>query len=358
MSATRLQTAVPRSLQFGLFLTGVLWGIAARIAAVRAGRGLAEALHVIEWQPVLREGAFLFLLLSGFSTLSWIATRASGVRAINALPKRATAGREWRQGAALGWGLFLLAVLPAVLAGKLRPEFSFTGHDIYVLVPSLLALLLGALAVEAVFRGFLFRQLIGAIGPAAATVVLAGMFALASSFGTFGLHAGARSVQVTFCAGLLFALAYLRTHALWLGWGMRFCWGVMTAVVFGLPLSGSTEYSSVVFTYSHGPAWLTGGAYGPDGSLWTALVLLLGLPALYALTRDYAWNYTHAPIVAGGYPMDVAPPAAHTAMEAAAAAPALVQIAPVTSTVASTLPAAAAELRERETTSVPDPEPR
>jgi hypothetical protein len=55
---------------------------------------------------------------------------------------------------------------------------------------------------------------------------------------------------------------------------------------------------------------------------------------LVRVTGDYAWEYTHPPIVAGGYDVTVAPPAAHLAMEQAAqTAPApagLVQIQPLT----------------------------
>jgi hypothetical protein len=52
---------------------------------------------------------------------------------------------------------------------------------------------------------------------------------------------------------------------------------------------------------------------------------------LYRITRDFAWNYTHRPIMPAGYAVTIAPPAAHAAMEEAAVkAPALVQILPVT----------------------------
>ncbi len=339
---------IPRTLQFALFLTGLLWSIAARIAAIRAARGFAQALHMLDWQPLFREAAFLFLLLAGFAALSWIATRTGDVRTVNALPKRATAEQEWRQGAALGWALLLLAVLPMIAAGDLHPEFSATGHDFLLLLESLAALLVGSLAVEIAYRGFLFRQLIGATNEGVAAVLLSGIFAFASSFGSYGSYAGARSVEVTFFAGLLFSMAYLRTHGLWLGWGLRFGWSVMTAVVFGLPLSGVTESASVVTTNAFGAGWLTGGNYGPDGSLWTLAVLAVGAGVLYALTKDYAWHYTYAPIVSGGYAMDVAPPAAHTAMEAVAAKPVLVQIAAITPAGASTLPEAEAAIRARE----------
>ena len=65
--------------------------------------------------------------------------------------------------------------------------------------------------------------------------------------------------------------------------------------------------------------------------------------ALYRITGEYAWAYTHPPIVAGGYPMDVAPPAAHIAMEAVAPAP-LGQILGATSTSPSTAPSIAQHL--------------
>ena len=111
-------------------------------------------------------------------------------------------------------------------------------------------------------------------------------------------------------------------------------------VLLGLPVAGIATYNTLVDTNSSGALWLTGGAYGPEGAGLTAVVLLAAMAVLYRLTRDYAWQYTHAPIVSAGYAMDIAPPAAHTAMEnAAAAAPApLVQILAVTATTASTVP--------------------
>jgi hypothetical protein len=37
------------------------------------------------------------------------------------------------------------------------------------------------------------------------------------------------------------------------------------------------------------------------------------------VTSDWAWSYTHPPIIPAGYDVTVAPPAAHVAMEQAAA---------------------------------------
>ena len=93
-----------------------------------------------------------------------------------------------------------------------------------------------------------------------------------------------------------------------------------------------TDYSSVVETRCFGPIWLTGGGFGPAGTVFFVLVLLAAIPVLVKATDDFAWDYTRPPIVAAGYDVTIAPPAAHAAMEQEAQArPApLVQILPST----------------------------
>lgn len=343
------QPAIPRSLQFALFITGLLWVMASRQAAEHAALGIVTQLHFSAVQPLLTEGFFLFLILGGFATLHWIAVRRlapeqSGVRPTNALPKRPTSRREWLLGAALGWGLLLVALVPMVLAGDLHPQFWLAPRSWGLALVSLGAIALGTLAMEAAWRGYLFKRLIDATGPVIATVVLSLVYAILS-----GLRPNATglSIVVTFFAGILFSLAYLRTHALWLGWGLHFAWVAAAGVLFGLPVAGSLDYASLVTTDSHGYRWFTGGEYGPDGAFLTGVVLLVGMALLYRATRDYAWDYTHPPIVPGGYAVVVQPPAAHTAMEqAAAAAPApLVQIAAFTPAAPSTNPEIEQHLR-------------
>ena len=98
------------------------------------------------------------------------------------------------------------------------------------------------------------------------------------------------------------------------------------------------DYSSLIATTASGRHWVTGRSYGPDGSIFALAAVIVGFFALYSLTKEYAWEYTHEEIVPGGYAVIVQPPAAHTAMEqAAVAAPApLVQIASITPAAPST----------------------
>lgn len=350
MQPTPAQSAysVPRSLQFALFVTGLLWLLASSSAADHAAQGIANHLNLALIEPPLQQAFFLFLLLVGFATLSWIATRNGGIRNINALPQRPTTLREWQLGAALGWATLLATVLPMMLAGDLHPQFWFAPRAWMMALISILTLALGTLALEVAFRGYLYRCLIGAIGPTMATILLSAAYAVFSSFrpNSTGL-----SVFITFLTGILFSMAYLRTHALWLGWGLHFAWDASMGVLFGLPIASNVSSSFLVDTSVSGPTWLTGSAYGPEGALFTLVILIAAMIVLYRLTREYAWNYTHPSIIPAGYPMDIAPPPAHSAMEAAAAArPApLVQILATTATTASTLPEVDEHLRSNAT---------
>jgi hypothetical protein len=202
---------------------------------------------------------------------------------------------------------------------------------------NLVTLAVAALAEEVAFRGYPFRRLIEAIGPTGATIGLSLLFGLEHMFNPGATWA---STLVTMLAGLLLSVAWLRTHGLWLGWGFHFAWNASLGILFGLPVSGINDFSSIVQTRAFGPLWFTGGDYGPEGAAFTVIALMVGIVVLVRMTRDYAWHYTYVPIVPAGYPMEAAPPPAHVAMEQMAQmtqqaqpAPAvsLVQIQPATS---------------------------
>lgn len=313
----------PRSVQFALFAMGLLWLLAARAGAGSAAQGIARLLRADLLAPLLAQVFLLILLLTGYTALNWVATRDGSVRDSNGLPWRATVGKEWQCGLAFGWALLLITIIPMAVVGDLHPQFWLSLRAWGAALLALAVLLVGALATEVGWRGFLLQRIVAATGPLTGTLLLSLLYAWVM---TSPLNNTRFSFFVAFASGVLFSTAYLRTRGLWLGWGIRFGWLASMGVLFGLPLAGSADFSSVVATDSSGHLWLTGGAYGPEGGVFTGLVLLAGAVALFPLTREYAWRYTQPVIVPGGYPMDVAPPPAHAAMEAAAGTT-LVQIA-------------------------------
>ena len=237
-------------MHLALFITGLLWLLAAHAVAVRAADGIATRFNLGAAQPLIGDLFLLFLLLLGFTLLNWIGTKQGSVRYANALPRRATSVQEWSRGALIGWAALLVAVLPMMLLGSLHPQFAWSPSAFGAIVLSLISLAVAALANEVAFRGFLFRRLIDAIGPTAATLLLSGIYAL---LGSLRPNATGLSFLITLIAGVLFSLAYLRTHALWLSWGLHFAWAAATAVLFGLPVGGIASYGSIIQTTVSAP---------------------------------------------------------------------------------------------------------
>jgi hypothetical protein len=327
-----------------LFLAGCLWLAVAEMTCSRAAQGIVDRLNLAVLYPLLQQMFLVLLLVVGFAALDWMVSRRLELRRANALPGRSTAVQEWLRGAALGWGMLITAAAPMMVLGLLHPQFWLAPRSWGLALLSLITLALLSLALELAFRGYLFRQLTAAVGPVAATVALSLGYALVS---TFRPNFTVLSVAVTFLMGVLFSVAYLRTHALWVGWGLHFAWNAAMAILLGLPVAGDGTYSSLVTTNVSGPLWLNGGGYGPEGGALTLVILLAGLAILTKMTRGYAWEYTHTPILAKGYPVNIAPPAAHAAMEEASVAQPgpLVQILSSTSTNSSTLPVVDDHLR-------------
>jgi membrane protease YdiL (CAAX protease family) len=316
-----------RTLQLALFITSVAWVVCSQALAGRAARGIAVRFNFGAGQFLLGAFFLLFLLATGFSILQRMGLGRTSLREVLGLPRRPTAGREWALGTAMGWGIVVFAVLPMALAGTLHVHFWTEPRAFWLALLNLEALALAALAEEVAFRGYAYRRLIEAIGPVGATIGMSILFGLVHMLNP---DATWISVLITMLAGLLLSVAWLRTHGLWLAWGLHFGWNASMSVIFGLPISGITVFSTVVQTRAIGRSWLTGGSYGPEAALFTALVLLVGIGVLIRVTRDFAWDYTYTPIVPGGYPTEVAPPAAHTAMEQQAKPAQLVQILPTT----------------------------
>jgi membrane protease YdiL (CAAX protease family) len=308
------------------FVLSAAYFLLAEQVAGSAANGLSSG----EWKELVYRCVLLFLLLAGFWAMGYVFQRQRTPLKSMGLIRRKTALREFGVGAAFGWGGMTASVLPIAIFGGMTITFWTGPKQFGLLLLDLAILLVAALAEEVAFRGYPFQRLIEAMGPTMATLVVSAIFALEHLANP---DATLASTLVTVLAGWLLALAYLRTRALWLPWGLHFAWNASMGALFGLPVSGLRIFSPVVSTNAHGPIWLTGDGYGPEGGLVTALVLLVGLGVLTRITRDYAYDYAQPAIVPGGIPVDIDAAARRQheqamASPAEAAAPRLVQILP------------------------------
>jgi len=168
------------------------------------------------------------------------------------------------------------------------------------------------------------------MGPGLASVFMAIIYTI---WRTHAAPTTTASVLVSFFLGLVLAIAVLRTRALWVGWGFHFAWVATMSMLFGLPVSGSMSYSPIIAANASGPAWISGGGQGPEGSAFAVLVSLLLLFWMVRLTSDLKHKYGYAEIIPGGIPVDIdaAARAQHEAAMGSAEPqpPSLVQILPV-----------------------------
>ena len=131
---------------------------------------------------------------------------------------------------------------------------------------------LAALAEEIAFRGYAFQRFSRAVGSAGAVLGFAALYAFLQSLQP-GSNRVSMAVAVVFT--VLLSIAYLRTRALWISWGINFGWKATRALLFGLAVTGVNSHSPVVQGDPMGPFWLTGGGFGLDGS-WLAFFVLAG----------------------------------------------------------------------------------
>lgn len=306
------------------FLGAILYFFLARSLAFHGAQGLVSDL----WSPLVEQAMLVFLLVVGFAGMGFWLDRQIDPIGEQGLPRRDGWLREVGLGLATGWGIALVCVLPMTVIGgiaiSITPQSSAWGW----LVVYAAFFALAALAEEVAYRGYAFQSFLRAVGPAGATLGFAAIYAIVQALTPGASHA---SFFASLVFSVLLSTAYLRTRALWVSWGLNFGWKASQALVFGLAVRGISNDSPVVQGNPMGPFWLTGGAYGLDGSWLACFVLLAALPVVFRITRDLDFRFNAPVIVSGGIPVDL-DAAARAQHEAAMgtptpAAPALVQIA-------------------------------
>ncbi len=199
------------------------------------------------------------------------------------LPLIRLGGRQFLAGLACGMLLIGISVATAAASGSYQARVVITAHALRLGVEVLLLLLAGALLEEVMFRGYPFQRLVEAVGPVWAVAATAALFASAHLGNPNAGGVLSWAFFNTIAIGVLLAVAYLRTRTLWLPFGIHFGWNFALGFVFGLPVSGMSEFGVLVNGSIRGRPWLTGGAYGLENG--GAAAILLGLSLLVVWSR-------------------------------------------------------------------------
>ncbi len=219
-----------------------------------------------------------------FGIFAWMLTIGDHIEdhriAAQGLPRVRGWFKQFILGCLVAGGLTVLAVAPIYFLGRFRFIQLWSSH----LLPNLgvlgVMLLMSALAEELVFRGYPFQHLERDIGAAPAVVIFSILY---GALHLLNPHASLWGAANSVLFGILLSISYLRTRALWLPWGIHFAWNAALGFGWGLPVSGFRVFNLWLVTDVFGPPWLTGGAYGIEGSACGTLAFLIGILLLWKL---------------------------------------------------------------------------
>jgi len=234
---------------------------------------------------------FCFILV----VAAWIMSKIEGRRLGQyGLPRSEALRKNFRVGLLIG----LLATSSTVLAIFALHGVRFTSaalHGTAILTAAAawgLAFLLSGLAEEFLFRGYAQFTLTTGMGFWPSAFLLSGLFGLVHATNGGETILGDLSV-VSF--GLLLCLFLRRTGDLWcaVGFHLGYDWG--QTFLYGVPNSGLLPSQNLLNASFSGPRWLTGGAVGPEASIFCPIVLAIVAIAFSLKYRDARYRPLSAP---------------------------------------------------------------
>ncbi|WP_206795577.1 CPBP family intramembrane glutamic endopeptidase [Amycolatopsis sp. MtRt-6] len=252
----------------------VVWQLLAVAAVAFAGQQLV-ALTGNPWLTLLFGGLTAVLAVLAYR---WV-VRKTEHRPVDELAGPG-AGLALGRGTLVGLALFGLVIANLALLGAydVRGWGSFPGA--VGLVGFMAA---AAVTEELLFRGILFRVVEKWLGTGLALVLTGLLFGLAHLFNPHASLWGALAIAIE--AGGLLTAAYVATRRLWVPIGLHFGWNFAAAGIFGTEVSGNGTPQGLLDAVTSGPSLITGGSFGPEGSLYSVLFCVLGTGAFLWLAH-------------------------------------------------------------------------
>jgi len=167
-------------------------------------------------------------------------------------------------------GLLMMAVLMGVMDVTGLYEITLVGA-----APAWTGLglaLQAAVTEELWMRALLLRLLWRAVGPAPAFAVAALVFGALHLANPGATALAGATVAV---AGLMFCALYALTGRLWVPIGLHLAWNFAQGYFFGAVVSGNDLGGSIAVSTARpgAEAWLTGGTFGPEASVFALLLV-------------------------------------------------------------------------------------
>lgn len=150
---------------------------------------------------------------------------------------------------------------------------------------------------ELFFRGYLLQNMMEGIGYKVAIAVSCILYGLIHAANP---NAGIMSTLIIVLFGFLRIYGWLSTKMLWLSIGMHIGWNFFQGPIFGFAASGHQKATLIELEIISTDSWLTGGDFGPEGSVLIIPILILALLAMRWYSKSRLRNGAHGYIKAEG----------------------------------------------------------
>lgn len=226
------------------------------------------ALNVADGKPWLTLAVGLLTAVAAVGGYRWVVQRTEH-RPVTEL----TRGGAW---SAMGRGTLVGAATFAAVIGSLAllGDFDIVGWGS---VTGAIGLggFMAAVAVteELLFRGVLFRIAEERVGTWAALVATSALFGLSHLLNENATLWGATAIAIE--AGGMLTAAYIATRSLWLPIGLHFGWNFAASGIFSTEVSGNGATRGLLESSTSGSTLVTGGSFGPEGSVFAVLFCVL-----------------------------------------------------------------------------------
>lgn len=180
--------------------------------------------------------------------------------------------RFWKKlfaGLLIGSGLQTLTILVIYFNGGFKV---IAVNPISILIIPFTVAFTIAILEEILLRGIIFRITEEKWGSTIALIISGVIF---GSLHLINPHVTVVSILCIIVVGVLLGAAYMYYRNLWLPIVIHFAWNFTQNGIFGAITSGNEKTSSLLATRITGPEILTGGQFGPEGSIQAVLFCLI-----------------------------------------------------------------------------------
>lgn len=197
--------------------------------------------------------------------------------------------RELGLGLAGGAALVALVVAGLMLLGAY--QFEGVNRGVQGLGAGFSQMVFVGVFEELLLRAIILRLIERSLGTWPALAISSVLFGLAHMPGN---DLSALSIAITVVAGGFLGAAYLATRRLWLCIALHTAWNFALGSIFSISVSGHEKTAGLIAGRLSGAQWLTGGAYGLEGSVLTLVVMLAAgawlLARAVSLGHVVAWD--------------------------------------------------------------------